>query len=867
MNRARTIVFTWLFLLFALPLIAQLHKPTVEFSEFSTPVPLKHHVPSILLNEDDNWDAGFREGRSIDGGDVYSIATSGDDTYIAGSFGKVGNITAQNIARWNSKTQSWYTLGAGIEGVVTGIAVKARQVFVCGIITKAGNIKVDNVAMWDEDTKAWSALGTGIPSGLMKAVCVAGDDVYFGGFFSSAFGNNIARWSSSTKQWTPLNGQTDGIVAALLYHNNELFIGGKFNTAAKLKVDHCVRYNVLTSAWQPMSKGVNNAVTSFAAVGDSIIVGGRYAAVNDGSGSARCAIWNTVQERWEPFQNPTAGEVAGISVTGEDIYVAGIDYLDSYHRTSKVWSTLSKGTTGTILSIASNDSIVYLGGKFGGINTQPVSSIGYYSNTTKKWEQLGGGVSQGLVYVQALALSGDRVFVGGSFTKAGGKIVNNIAEWNTTTKEWNSLGTGINGSIFALTVKDDNLYVGGDFSYADTLEASRIARWNIKDKRWTPLKKGIYGSVHALAFNGDNLYVGGAFTRVNDSAAANLAVFDTKADTWSTVGNGITGGSYPIVTAIVADDSNNVYIGGKFSKAGDTVMNNITKWNERSRTWTPLGNGITPFQNQLPVGTVSLSGKSVYVGGTFTTVGNALKANNVAEWNTAESAWKPIGDITGDSTSRVSSLVATNGRLYIGGLFNTANGTKTKNIAVFDSSSIVWSGFGSGAVSYYNTASLNILGIIFALASGDLTALLQSDVITKTDVNAIAVQSNASVATVYTGGLFTETGGKESKHFGIYVDSLKPSAPLEEKVSIYPNPTESRMTFTFDILAPTSARIVLYDLMGREVATPFEDQLTRRGRYSVTWESSLATGIYLACLQTAGGTRVEKVIIGHVSTP
>jgi hypothetical protein len=839
---------------------AQVHTPTVEFSEFSTPVPLKHHLPAILLNEDDNWDAGFREGKSIDGGDVYSIAISGGDTYIAGSFGKVGTIAAQNIARWNSKTQSWHTLGAGIEGVVTGIAVKGRQVFVCGIITKAGNVKVGNVAMWDEDTQTWSSLGTGIPSGLVKTVCVAGNDVYFGGFFSTTFGTNIAQWSSSTKQWIPMNGKTDGIVAAIVFHKNELFIGGKFNTAGNIKVDHCVRYNVLSSTWLPMSKGVNNAVTSFAVAGDSIIVGGRYAAVNDGSGSARCALWNTLQERWEPFQNPTAGEVAGIAVTGEDIYVAGIDYLDKYHRATRVWNTVSKGNIGTLLTITSNDSVVYLGGKYGGIDNQPVSSIGYYSSSSKQWQQLGGGVSQGLVYVQALAISGDRVFVAGSFTKAGGKIVNNIAEWNTTTKEWNSLGTGINGSVFALTVKDDNLYVGGDFSFADTLDASRIARWNIKDKRWTSLKKGIYGSVHALAFNGDNLYVGGAFTRANDSAVANLAVFDTKADTWSTVGSGITGGSYPIVTAIVADDSNNVYIGGKFSKAGDTVMNNITKWNEISKKWNSLGNGIQPFQNQLPVGTVSLSGKSVYVGGTFSTVGNTLKANNIAEWNTSESAWKPIGDISGDSTSRVSSLVASNGRLYAGGVFNSVGGTRTKNIAVFDSSSTIWSGFGSGAVSYFNSASLNILGIIFALASGDLSAIQQADIITTTDVSAIAVQSNASVATIFTGGLFTETGGKESKHFGIYIDSLKASAPLEEELDVFPNPTESTLTFTFDILAPSTARLAIYDLTGKEVSTPF-DQSTRRGRYTVTWDSALPTGVYIARLQTPEFTRVEKVVV------
>lgn len=849
-----------LFLSYSIPVSAQINKPIIDYTEFSSLIPLNNKLPKILL-DDDNWDAGFREGKSIDGGEVYAMATSGDDIYIAGSFGKVGNISVQNIARWNTKTQSWFSLGEGIEGLVTGIAVHDNLVFVAGIFTKAGNVSVSNVAVWDTQTQHWSSLNNGIPGGIVKCVCITGNDVYFGGFFTTTFGIGLAHWNIDLKQWIPMVGGLDGPVISLAATNTELFIGGSFHKAGNINVSHNVRYNFMTNTWRPMLIDLNGAVTCMVIAGDSLYMGGKFFSnANSSISSVHAVIWDIAKEKGVSFENISQYAVISLTVNSNEIYIAEFNSLQKLDRSTNTWTIDANETIGTVYCLTSLKNKVFLGGKFGAVNKSPAGSIAEHTVGKVGWTEVGGGVAHGLVYVQALAVSGDNVFVGGSFTKAGGKIVNNIVSWNTQTKEWIPLSGGINGRVFALSTKGNDLYVGGDFTYADTVEASRLARWNSIDKRWYPLGKGIYGSVHALAFSGDKLYVGGAFTRANDSLLSNIAVYNTASSEWSSVGDGITGGSYPIITALVADDSNNVYIGGKFTKAGDSTMNNITRWNEKSRKWNDLGGGVTPFQNELPVGSVSLSGKSVYVGGTFDKVGNALKARNIAEWNTDKSSWNSIGDISNDSTARVSSIVASNGRVYIGGSFNNAEGTKVKNIAVLDSNTIVWSGFGSGAISYYNTATLNIYGLIFALASGDLSALQQTQTLTTTDVNAITVQTDATSATIFAGGLFTETGGKESRHFGIYVDSLKPSSPLNENISVFPNPSDSKISFRFDILSPSSASLSIFDITGREITSLF-DQTTKRGRYTVDWNSDLPSGVYIARLKTPSSIHSEKLII------
>lgn len=210
-------------------------------------------------------------------------------------------------------------------------------------------------------------------------------------------------------------------------------------------------------------------------------------------------------------------------------------------------------------------------------------------NTTKStWNSVGTGVG-GIDFpsVLALAVYNGELYVGGSFTEAGGISANNIARWNGTN--WNSAGkgssNGVNGAVNTLAVYNSELYVGGDFRKAGGNSANRIARWD--GTNWnsvgTGADNGVSGGsdpfVRVLAVHNGELYVGGSFTAVGSMNASNIARWDGTS--WNSVGTGSDNGVDNIVSAFAGYNSG-FYIGGFFTQAGSVNASRIARWNGMS---------------------------------------------------------------------------------------------------------------------------------------------------------------------------------------------------------------------------------------------------------------------------------------------
>jgi trimeric autotransporter adhesin len=77
----------------------------------------------------------------------------------------------------------------------------------------------------------WDA-NFGVPgaNNAVTAITVMGEDVYFGGYFSSIGGmnaNHIARWDGT--QWHPLGSGLNGSVSSLATAGNRLYVAGSFS--------------------------------------------------------------------------------------------------------------------------------------------------------------------------------------------------------------------------------------------------------------------------------------------------------------------------------------------------------------------------------------------------------------------------------------------------------------------------------------------------------------------------------------------------------------------------------------------------------------------------------------------------------------
>jgi hypothetical protein len=94
--------------------------------------------------------------------------------------------------------------------------------------------------------------------------------------------------------------------------------------------------------------------------------------------------------------------------------------------------------------------------------------------------------------VTALAVSGGTLYVGGSFTTAGGTNAMCMAQWNGSS--WSPVGLGTDGgAVLALAVSGGTLYAGGNFTKVTNsgnaaVTVNHIAQWN--GSSWSPLASG-----------------------------------------------------------------------------------------------------------------------------------------------------------------------------------------------------------------------------------------------------------------------------------------------------------------------------------------------------------------------------------------
>ncbi|MEM1082278.1 MAG: hypothetical protein AAGH65_11915, partial [Pseudomonadota bacterium] len=180
------------------------------------------------------------------------------------------------------------------------------------------------------------------------------------------------------------------------------------------------------------------------------------------------------------------------------------------------FSSLGDGVNGTVLDLVAIGTDLYVGGNFGQAGGAPAERIARYDTTqtgNAGWSALGAGVDR---TVRALAAVGTDLYVGGEFREAGGASLNRIARYDTTqtgNAGWSALGDGTSSTVWALTTNGTDLYVGGSFSQAGGVSVNRIARYDTTqtgNAGWSALGTGVNGTVFAIAAIDTDIYVGGA---------------------------------------------------------------------------------------------------------------------------------------------------------------------------------------------------------------------------------------------------------------------------------------------------------------------------------------------------------------------
>jgi hypothetical protein len=355
----------------------------------------------------------------------------------------------------------------------------------------------------------WSALGSGTTGDITSIALDSLNNVYAVGQFTNAGGvpaNNIAKWNPNTSTWSALtSGLNDYVESIAIDSLNNVYVGGYFTSAGGVPVNYIAKWNPNTSTWSALGSGI-------------------------------------------------------VGAFGLDIYSIAIDSLNN----------------------------VYVGGYFTSAGGVPVNNIAKWNPNTSTWSALTSGINY---LTLSIAIdSADNVYVGGQFTTAGGVSAKNIAKWNPNTSTWSALGTGTNtgANINVKTVAIDsvnNVYIGGSFTSAGGVPANYIAKWNPNTSTWSALGNGLtttdlfFGAFSIAIDSLNNVYAGGQFTTAGDVSANYIAKWNPNTSIWSALDNGLTGGgTYNRVSSIGIDSANNVNAAGAFTTAGTVPANNIAKW-------------------------------------------------------------------------------------------------------------------------------------------------------------------------------------------------------------------------------------------------------------------------------------------------
>jgi trimeric autotransporter adhesin len=206
------------------------------------------------------------------------------------------------------------------------------------------------------------------------------------------------------------------------------------------------------------------------------------------------------------------------------------------------------------------------------------------------------------------------------------------------------------------------------------------------DENWISVGPfaGADGAVKAAVVDeAGNLYIGGAFTTAGDSMASRVAKWDGTG--WSVVASTMDGDVYAL--AALATD---LYVGGSFTTVEGIEANYIARWD--GNDWSALSLGLSG-----PVNALAVSGTDLYAGGSFTNAGG-IQVNSIAKWNGG--SWQTLGS---GLNGPVSALTVWATNLYAGGSFTRAGGIAATNIARWNGSS--WSAL-----------RLGINGPVYALA-------------------------------------------------------------------------------------------------------------------------------------------------------
>jgi hypothetical protein len=217
-------------------------------------------------------------------------------------------------------------------------------------------------------------------------------------------------------------------------------------------------------------------------------------------------------------------------LTAISIQIAG---PSTAHAVMSEQSDLTWMVDGKVFAMARQGNTLFIGGKFSqllpprGASGDPVSvrnlaAIDLSSGSpVASWRPRAAGTG---AVVQALAISGGTVYVGGRFDQLAGAPRQNLGAVTVAGGEAvGGFAPAVQGKVYALLASSNRLYAGGAFGRVDGRSRAKLAAWDLPSRSltqaWRP--RAVGGAVRDLEFDatGGSVFIAGAFDSMAQSGS------------------------------------------------------------------------------------------------------------------------------------------------------------------------------------------------------------------------------------------------------------------------------------------------------------------------------------------------------------
>jgi hypothetical protein len=796
-------------------------------------------------------------------GNVTGITRAGNTIYVSGAFREVGPNTGGGIPvdRRTGVASLPFPRVAGNVGCAVPDGLGGW--IIGGSFGAVGGLKQARLAriLGDGSVAEWGPQ----PDGEVRVLVLHGSRLFVGGDFTRIGGlsrNRLAVVDIATGQVSPWNPNADGRVYTLLLGDSTAYVGGDFGTVGGEVRRSLAELSLLdgrATAWNPdIGLGLTpGSVRVVARVDSTLFVGGAFSTVGTAyrRNLAAVEIRTGVATAWQahvtgypdnrydpdPYVSVLVPAGGRLYAAGHFAFIAGeprgaLAELDVATGIPTPWDPQQgprlESYSPYVTAFALTDSSAFIAGSFqmiGGRERYYTAEVRRSDGSATDWDPRPNGAPD------ALATDGDRVYLGGHFTSAGGWQTRiNLAAFDATTgelKPWNPNPNGL--IVYDVVAVGDRVYAGGHFSMIGGQVRWGLAALDTITGAAFEWDYPVNEPVTRLRLGGNRLYAGGYFTTVGDIERRHIASFDL----WTGEVTDWNPGTSTEVSD-VAVDGDTVFIAGPFWSVGgvprrylaavDTVLGGVLDWAPQLDTW---------------VNAIDVHDGRVYAAGAFRTVGGKPRRVLAAiDSETGEVLdWTADAYLSSDNLLRAFSIAAVGDTVYAGGNFTSVNGVPRGGLAALDAR--------TGAVLDWDPGMGGAQGF--------------------PDMGGVIWELTPFERTLYVGGRFHWSGttpvtGIAAFSKSVPADTTPPIGTKLSIASIAPNPAGRSAVVRFALPAAGPVTLAAYDVQGRRVASPMNEEPKGPGVHQVAIETTgWREGFYFLRLEAAGAVATGKLVVIH----